>query len=120
MTLEQHWSALWQRLGVKGDTNAVYNDLFVRYSEPHRAYHTLKHIGHCLEELERVRHLASNPDAVELALWYHDVIYDTTAKDSEEQSATLAIEVARNASLPDNFGQLVANLIMATKHTSAP
>ncbi|OGZ15223.1 MAG: hypothetical protein A3G11_01160 [Candidatus Lloydbacteria bacterium RIFCSPLOWO2_12_FULL_51_9] len=120
MTQEQRWVVLWKRLGARGDARAVYTDLVARYSEPHRAYHTLEHIGHCLDEFEQVRHLAMNPDAVELALWYHDAIYDTKAKDSEERSATLAVEVARNASLPDSFGQSVANLITATKHASAP
>ena len=118
--MKQRWTALWKRLGAQGNVNAVYNDLVSRYSEPHRAYHTLKHIGHCLDEFEQVRHLATNPDAVELALWYHDAIYDTKAIDSEERSATLAVEVVRGVSLFDNFGQSVTNLIMATKHTSAP
>ena len=117
---EQRWLALWQRLGAQGDASAVYNDLVARYSEPHRAYHTLQHIGHCLDELEQTRYLAENPDAVELALWYHDAIYDTKAKDSEERSATLAVEMVKNASLSDNLGQSVANLIMTTKHTTAP
>lgn len=120
MTLEQRWSVLWQRLGAQGQASAVYNDLTLRYSEPHRAYHTLQHIGHCLDELEQVRDLASNPDAVELALWYHDAVYDTKTKDSEERSAALAVEMARNASLSDNLGQSVANLIMATKHSATP
>ena len=118
--IEQRWLALWQRLGARGNASAVYNDLATRYSEPHRAYHTLEHIGHCLDEFEQVRYLATNPDAVELALWYHDAIYDTKAKDSEERSAVLAAEVVRSASLPDNLGQSVANLIMATKHTATP
>jgi predicted metal-dependent HD superfamily phosphohydrolase len=118
--LEQRLAALWQRLGVQGDAGAVYNDLVTRYSEPHRAYHTLQHIGDCLDEFEQVRNLATNPNAVELALWYHDAIYDTKAKDSEERSATLVVETVRNASLPGSFGQSVANLIIATKHASAP
>lgn len=118
--LKQRWSALWQRLGAQGDASAVYKDLVARYSEPHRAYHTLQHIGHCLDKLEQVRHLAANSDAVELALWYHDAIYDTKAKDSEEQSAALAVGMARRASLLDNLGQSVANLIMATKHSTTP
>lgn len=117
---EQKWQALWKRLGAQGDASMVYNDLVTRYSEPHRAYHTLQHIRHCLDELEQVRNLATNPDAVELALWYHDTIYDTKNKDNEERSAALAVEMVRNASLPDNLGQSVANLIMATKHSATP
>jgi len=118
--MKQRWTALWKRLGAQGDASVIYNDLVSRYSEPHRAYHTLEHIGHCLDEFEQVRHLATNPDAVELALWYHDAIYDTKAKDSEERSAVLTAEVVRSASLSDNLGQSVANLIMATKHTATP
>ncbi len=117
---EPLWLALWQRIGAQGNAHEVYNDLVARYSEPHRAYHTPEHIGHCLDELEQVRQLATNPDAVELSLWYHDAIYDTKAKDSEKRSARLAAEMARSASLPDSFGQSVVNLIMATKHTAAP
>ncbi|MFY9493424.1 MAG: N-methyl-D-aspartate receptor NMDAR2C subunit [Minisyncoccia bacterium] len=120
MTQKQRLAALWQRLGAQGDASAVYDDLVARYSEPHRAYHTLEHIGYCLDEFEQVRHIATNPDAVELALWYHDAIYDTKAKDSEERSAVLVAEMVRNASLSDDLGQSVANLIMATKHTLAP
>jgi len=120
MTLEQRWTTLWQRLGAQGAASAVYNDLVARYSELHRAYHTLEHIGHCLDEFEQVRHLATNPDAVELALWYHDAIYDTKTKNSEERSATLAVETMRGASLSDNLEQLVANLIMATEHSATP
>lgn len=117
---KQRWTSLWERIGAQGNASEVYNDLVARYSETHRAYHTLVHIGHCLDELEQVRELTTNPDAVELALWYHDAIYDTKAKDSEERSAELAIKMARGASLPDSFGQSVVNLIMATKHSESP
>jgi len=117
---EQQWQALWERIGAQGDASAAYNDLVARYSELHRAYHTLVHIEYCLDEFEQVRQLAINPDAVELALWYHDAIYDTKTKDSEERSAAFAMEMVRNTSLPDSFGQSVANLIMATKHSDSP
>lgn len=117
---EQQWTSLWKRIGMQGNAHQVFNNLVMRYSEPHRAYHTFAHIRHCLGEFEQVRHLATNSDTVELALWYHDAIYDTKAKDNEERSAALAVKMVRNASLPDNLGQSVANLITATKHTTAP
>lgn len=117
---EQRWLALWRRLGARGDAQAVLNSLLSRYSETHRAYHTLEHVEYCLNELESVRYLVVNPDAVELALWYHDAVYDTKATDNEERSAFLAVEMVRDVFLPDNFGQLIAGLIIATKHTSVP
>ncbi len=117
---KQLWLSLWQRIIAQGDPDKVYNDLVVRYSEPHRVYHTLEHIKYCLNELEQARHLAVNLNAVEWALWYHDAIYDTRAKDNEDRSAKFAMKVAKDALLPDNFGQSAANLIMATKHSGTP
>lgn len=111
---------LWQRIRAHGNPHVVYNDLITRYSEPHRAYHTLAHIQHCLDEFEQVRHFITNPNAVELSLWYHDAIYDTRVKDNEEKSAALVRTMIQNASLPDAFGQFVANCIVATKHMTIP
>ena len=61
--------------------DAAYADLVARYQEPHRRYHTLEHI---MEVLERV-----TGTEVELACWFHDVIYDTKASDSEARSAAV-------------------------------
>lgn len=107
---------LWERVGAKGDGNRVYAELAANYGELHRAYHTLAHIEHCLDEFEHVRHLAKNPDSIEMALWFHDVIYDTKAKDNEEKSAELAQDVARSAGLSAQFGKKVIDLIRATTH----
>ena len=117
---KQRWNTLWKSLGARGDAEATYNDLVNRYSEPHRAYHTLAHIGHCLDEFEQVRDIATNLNAIELALWYHDAIYNTRAKDNEERSAELAAKIVRDTSLSNSFGQSVVNLIIATKHSESP
>lgn len=65
-----------------------------RYAEPHRKYHTMQHI----EEMLAIFNSRSRPLSIEQtqsvlwAIWYHDAIYDPTAKDNEEKSAFLAIE----------------------------
>src|SRR5258708_25845609 len=118
--LRNAWFALWRRLGANGDAGPVYEDLLLRYSEPGRAYHTLTHIEHCVTELGDVSEPATNLDTIEFALWFHDAVYDTKCKDNEERSAALAREVARSATLPDSFGDLITSLILATKHTVLP
>ena len=117
---EQLWLALWQRIGAQGDPHKVYADLVAKYSEPHRAYHALGHIEHCLNEFKQVSHLTANPDAIEFAIWYHDAFYNTKAKDNEEKSAVDAMKSAKNILLPVSFGQSVANLIVVTKHSTIP
>jgi predicted metal-dependent HD superfamily phosphohydrolase len=118
-TLEQ-WNALWTRVGATDDGRAVWAELERLYGEPHRAYHNLEHIGHCLVEFEAVRALAESPDAVELAIWFHDAIYDTHAKDNEEQSGTLARRFLGGAKVGAEFVELVESLILATKHSAPP
>ena len=117
---EQRWLNLWDRIDAKGDARKIYNNLVALYSESHRAYHTLVHIEHCLGELEQIRKFITVPDVVELALWYHDAVYDTNANDNEEKSAVLAVGVIRDASLPKSYDRLIADLIMATKHVVIP
>ncbi|EEF63208.1 HD domain-containing protein [Pedosphaera parvula] len=117
---QSRWSELWQRLGGQGDGSVIYEDLFKRYHEPHRAYHNFAHIEQCLLEFGSLRSLASNPDAIELAIWFHDAVYDTHAKDNEELSAELAVDVMQSAAIPASLIQTVSNLILATKHAAMP
>ncbi len=91
-----------------------------RYSEAHRAYHNLNHIQKCLQEFEGTRSLAEDPDAVEMAIWFHDAVYDPKAQDNEELSGQLAAYLLEVAEMPEAFSQKVARLILATKHDAPP
>lgn len=62
-----------------------------RYAEPHRAYHGRSHIDAMLAGLTNCRHLLASPEAVELAIWFHDAIYDPAAQDNEARSADLLL-----------------------------
>ncbi len=118
--LQNRWAAFWEKLGAQGDAAQVYAPLVAHYGEPHRAYHNLAHIHHCLEEFDGARHLASDENSVEMAIWFHDAIYDSRAKDNEERSAEAAIRVVNEAGLSAAFAQRVDNLILATKHIAPP
>ena len=78
--------ALWTCSGGT-DAEEVYRMLARCYTEPARHYHTLVHVRRCLRYLDRVRDVIAEPDAVELALWFHDVIFVPGAKDNEQRSA---------------------------------
>ena len=112
-SMEQRWLELWNRLGARGDPHYWFKDLAGRYGDPDRRYHTLRfHIQPCLIFLEAHPALARDPNAVGFALWYHD------AMDDENQSAAYAVQVTIEIGLPEAFSQAVADLILATKHTS--
>ena len=113
------WIEFWQRLGVKNNPAPYFAELEARYCEPHRAYHNLAHVLDCLEEFESAKNLAHDPLAVEMAIWYHDAVYDPRAKDNEEQSAKLAAKAGDESGLPNLLKQRVNNLILATKKHDA-
>jgi predicted metal-dependent HD superfamily phosphohydrolase len=117
---QNRWLELWQRLGGQGKAVSVYGDLARHYDEPHRSYHNFDHIQHCLQEFDSARYLARNPDAVELAIWFHDAIYDTHARDNEERSAELAVSVLKSAGMSQSLVRPVSSLVIATKHNALP
>ncbi|HLY10874.1 MAG TPA: N-methyl-D-aspartate receptor NMDAR2C subunit [Planctomycetota bacterium] len=116
MTLKERWRRFWREANAKGDPRGPWETLAARYEEAHRAYHTLRHIEHCLEEFETVRGEARDPVAVELALWYHDAIYDTRRRDNEERSAGLAEQVAAEAGLGSDLARRAGDLIRISTH----
>jgi predicted metal-dependent HD superfamily phosphohydrolase len=108
------WQRLCQSIHASGDALAWYERLRSAHASPGRRYHNQRHIGECLAEFDAARSLAKQPEAVELALWFHDAIYDSTAADNEERSAELAKECLVSAGRAD-LAQTVAALVMATK-----
>ena len=60
-----------------------------RYAEPHRAYHRQSHIDAMLSGMHSNADLIRDPATVELAIWYHDAIYDPASSGNEAQSAAL-------------------------------
>lgn len=117
--LEQRFRDLVSRCAPEADDGRLYRVVADNYSEPHRRYHTLDHIRHCLGQLDRARHLAADPDAIELAVWFHDVIYDPTVDDNELRSARF-FDSQLGVHLPGEQAARVHRLIMATEYPSEP
>ena len=111
------FDALWRRCGLaeRRATGEVRASIFSLYNEPSRHFHGLQHIEDCLARFDEITGLLQQPDAVELALWFHDAIYVPGARDNERQSAKLFRDAASAAERA--FADRVARLIMATKHT---
>jgi predicted metal-dependent HD superfamily phosphohydrolase len=118
--LEQRWCALWTELKANADPLPSFHLLVDHYSEPHRAYHNLRHIEECPRELDTVASEAKDRVAVALALWFHDAIYEPRGSDNEEQSAALMLKVCAEAGVPATTLAASQVLIMATKtHTGS-
>jgi len=118
--LQKRWNSLWERMGTSGSSDDAYNELISLYGENQRAYHNLTHIVHVLRELDETRSFIESPEQIEVALWYHDAIYNTREKDNEEKSAELAYQRLSKAGMGTQFIDDVTNLILATKHRTSP
>lgn len=118
--LRHSWSQAWRALGIAAPDPALFDTLLARYSEPHRHYHTLQHLGECLDLLDAHAAEAQRPAEVALALWFHDAIYDVHGHDNEAASADWAGAALRAHRLADEVAQRVHALVMATQHSAVP
>ena len=111
------WRETWEHLGVDAPPGVI-EQLMAAYSEPHRAYHTLEHISECFSQLESSGARAVDAGALELALRFHDAIYDTRAADNEARSAACARHAL--AELAPRTLDRIDGLILVTKHEAQP
>ncbi len=90
------------------------------YSQPGRYYHNWRHILACLKELEPLRSLCRSFEALEMALWYHDAVYDPRRQDNELESARLARRAGEELGLSAAFLDEVETLIRLTDRHRVP
>lgn len=105
-------------VGRDGAADEHLESVLARYREPHRHYHTVRHLTWV------VRHVTSlatgrgvdldDLGAVVAAAFYHDVIYDPRAADNEAASASLARAALGELGWADRRTDAVARMILGT------
>lgn len=118
--LRSSWNRCWQSLGASGDGLVLMQRLVSAYGEPQRKYHTVQHLSECLSLMEENLDLAVRPAEVEIALWFHDAIYDVKASDNETRSADWAEAELRLAGVAAESIDRVTAHILATRHSALP
>ena len=111
----ERWQTVCEACGCAGALQD-YGLVIRRWSSWGRHYHTLGHLEACLEEFDQVRDLALNQSEVELALWFHDVVYKVWRSDNEAQSAALAVEIMSQGGAVSAAVHRVVTSILATRH----
>lgn len=119
---EERFVRLWTRIFPEPNeawdilrARNIFKKLAEKYSEPHRAYHTLEHIDYALGELDESTH--DSPEVIELALWFHDLIYDPRSPTNEIESAhTFLVWVNEAGHNIDDLVTNVARMIGNTTH----
>jgi predicted metal-dependent HD superfamily phosphohydrolase len=113
--LRDRWLTLCRACGLPGGEEAWIR-LDAGYSETTRHYHNWAHIADCLRRFNEWHEEVADPTVVELAFWFHDVVYDSRRSDNEEQSAVLAESFLKGRASTAK----VAAMIRATTHRELP
>lgn len=114
--MKDKWQHLASQIGMRDAGAKTFDALVQRYTEPNRYYHNLQHIDSCLSQWEQYPHDVQDPLSLQLAIWFHDAIYDTNRNDNEEQSALWATEQLSQYSLDKAICTQIQKLICATDH----
>lgn len=114
--LQARFSTALRAVGAADDGTDVFSSLVDLYREPHRHYHNLDHIDACLAWLDWFAGSAQRPAEVELALWFHDVVYDPQRSDNEQRSAEFAARCLGDLDVSDAAIARITQHIVATAH----
>lgn len=94
-------------------------ELGALYGAADRHYHGLAHIQELLRLAAQFRYELADPDAVEAAIWFHDIVYDSRRADNEMRSAALAGERLASLVEPKRLRH-IAGMIEATAGHALP
>jgi predicted metal-dependent HD superfamily phosphohydrolase len=119
----ERWRAVWNLLGIEPALympEHLFAELIACYSESHRQYHNLTHLKECLLQFDQACFLAEHPAEVEIAIWFHDAIYNTRRSNNEEKSALWARDCLAAANVDAAVAKRVYSFILATRHDVIP
>lgn len=96
-------------------------DLLRRWGEPHRHYHTANHLAVVLAVVDEHAGHAADADAVRLAAWFHDAVYDPRRVDNEEASALLAETILPGLAVsPERVAEVARLVRLTASHDPSP
>ncbi|MDO7887005.1 HD domain-containing protein [Hymenobacter cheonanensis] len=88
------------------------------YSAPQRHYHTLQHLHNLLDKVADFP--LQDAAVVELAIWYHDVVYNALGSDNEAKSAEWALAFLQQTTLEPARQARVADFIRRSQDHTQP
>ena len=116
---EARWERLLAGYGI-GPDRAAFERLRDAHAEPHRTYHTGRHVERCLEHLDGYPGALEHRRDVEVALWFHDAVYRPLSRTNEADSAALATAFLGAHGVDPDAVARVRGLVLATAHDVEP
>ena len=116
---QDYWALTTKQLSLDDDTTQKFHaSLYDAYSEVQRHYHSIQHIVECLEHFHQIKTYLDDTLSVELAIWFHDVIYNPQANDNEQQSADYMLRMLENVLGSEQIAKIYAWILATKAHAS--
>lgn len=110
------WFALGEKLGFeRRKAEEIGLLLFQKHQETHRAYHNVRHIESLLADLEKYRNLTNEQEMLQLAIFFHDCVYDPRQSNNEKQSGIWAKKYLEELNFPKDRAEKINTYILATQ-----
>ncbi len=118
----QRWQETCNWLALPPVLWPVGERLLTRYQEPMRHYHAPAHILAIFGHLDNYVGVIRDHDALEIAIWFHDAVYDPTSPgdQNERQSAHIFHRELGDVLRGHLNSKTVETLILATRHQDIP
>ena len=114
--LKQYWQQLIEQCELNSDDCApIFSGIISAYEQPHRVYHNLSHLQHFWSVLGSLPDSVEVNPAMQLALWYHDIVYQPGKSDNEIKSTQRLIADNISLKFSDYILNTACQLIMATQ-----
>lgn len=100
------------------DFNLIDNlwlEIATAYQNKKRYYHNLSHLENVFAELLPLKAHFKDWSTVVFSIFYHDIVYSSTKKDNEEQSAIIGFERSLSLGVDTTRAKLCKRQILATK-----
>lgn len=115
MNLKQNWQQLMEFHGWP-ENHKTRDKLLAAYGARSRHYHNQQHLSACLLLVDQYRSEINEPQALQLAFWFHDAIYNFFSSKNELRSAAWAKDFALAQGADINIAHLLHSFILDTIH----
>ncbi len=116
INLRETWNELLFRYtGKIRLINELWSEIEAAYTQSNRHYHNLAHLEYMVSKAREYHSSLAGPDIVLFSTFYHDIVYHTLRRDSEQKSAGIAQDRLVRIGLPAEKIRKCYNQIIATK-----
>jgi predicted metal-dependent HD superfamily phosphohydrolase len=85
-----------------------------------RYYHTVRHINYMINHVKDFKLTKKEQAKLELAIWFHDIVYDAQKTDNEKNSGIKLVHFGESIGIRLKDINEMTDLILDTKHNITP